>query len=127
MGVEENKALIQRFVDTVFNHHEAGRIAEFTTNDELQKIAPALVEAFPDLGMKTEELIGEGDVVAIRVSATATHRGSFRGYTATGKRWRATATAWYVVRDNKIAEFTTNWDWLAIFEAIGAISWITPS
>ena len=126
MSTQDNKRLVQRYVDTVFNMHDASGIDEYTTNADLKQIAPAIVTAFPDLRMTTEYLIAEGDVVAIRVAATGTHKGPFRGIAPTGKSWEATATAWYVVRDGKIAEFTSNWDWMAIFEAIGAITWSTP-
>ena len=55
------------------------------------------------------------------MSAAATHKGEFRGIAATGRRWEATASAWYQVRDGKISDFWVNWDWLAIMEAIGAV------
>jgi predicted ester cyclase len=81
------------------------------------------VSAFPDLEMTFEHEIAEGDLVAVRVSATGTHLGNFRGYPPSGKKWQATASAWYQVGDGRIVNAWINWDWLAILEAIGAVSW----
>jgi predicted ester cyclase len=48
---------------------------------------------------------------------------NFRGYPPSGKKWQATASAWYQVGDGRIVNAWINWDWLAILEAIGAVSW----
>jgi predicted ester cyclase len=126
MGVEENKLLVQQYIDTIFNERDVSRIAEFTTNEELQAGPPTLVAAFPDIQMKTEYLVGEGETVAIRMSATGTHQGNLEDFAPTGKPWEATATPGTSFVTT-IVEFATNWDWLTIFEAIGAVSRTTPS
>jgi predicted ester cyclase len=118
---EENKAVVRRFVEEMFIQHDASNIDELVSNESLKQIAPATVAAFPDMEMAVQELIGEGEIVAVRVSASATHLGDFRGIPPTGKRWEATASAWYQVQDGKISDFWVNWDWLAIMEAIGAV------
>jgi len=69
----------------------------------------------------------EGDFVAVRVSAAATHKGDFRGIAPTGKGWEATASVWYEVQDGRISDFWVNWDWLAFMEAIGAVERAEPS
>ena len=127
MSVEENKAVVRRFIEEVFIQHDSSNIDELVSNESLKQIAPGTVQAFPDMEMTVEQLIAEGDVVAVRVSAAATHKGEFRGIAATGRRWKATASAWYQVRDGKISDFWVNWDWLAIMEAIGAVQRVEPS
>jgi len=89
----------------------------------LKNAAQGFVAAIPDLEMRIEEEIVEGDMVAVRASTTATQRGEFRGYPASGKRWQATASAWYRLTDGRISNASINWDWLAIMEAMGAVSW----
>ncbi len=118
---EANKAVVRRFVEEMFIDHDSSSIDELVSNDSLKQIAPATVAAFPDMEMTIEDLIGEGDMVAVRVSANATHLGDFRGIPPSGKHWEATASAWYEVHDRKISDFWVNWDWLAIMEAIGAV------
>ena len=127
MSSEENKAVVRRFVEEVFIQHDSSNIEELVSNESLRQIAQGTVQAFPDMEMTVEQLISEGDVVAVRVSAAATHKGEFRGIAATGRRWEATASAWYEVRDGKISDFWVNWDWLAIMEAIGAVERVEPS
>ena len=127
MSSEENKAVVRRFIKEVFIQHDSSNIEELVSNESLKQIAPGTVQAFPDMEMTVEQLISEGDVVAVRVSAAATHKGEFRGIAATGRRWEATASAWYQVRDGKISDFWINWDWLAIMEAIGAVQRVDPS
>src|SRR5207248_4820975 len=41
--------------------------------------------AFPDFNYTVEELIAEGDRVAVRITGRYTHRGEFMGVAATGK------------------------------------------
>jgi predicted ester cyclase len=118
---EANKAVVRRFVEEMFMQHDASNIDELVSNESLKQIAPGTVAAFPDMEMTIDELIGEGEIVAVRVSASATHLGDFRGIPPSGKRWEATASAWYQVQDGKISDFWVNWDWLAIMEAIGAV------
>jgi predicted ester cyclase len=81
------------------------------------------VAAFPDLDMNFEHENAEGDLVGVRVSASGTHLGLFRGYPPSGKKWQATASAWYQVEGGMIIKAWINWDWLAIMESIGAVSW----
>ena len=127
MSSGENKAVVRRFIEEVFVQHDSSNIEELVSNESLQQMAPGTVQAFPDMEMTVEQLISEGDLVAVRVSATGTHKGEFRGIAPTGRRWEATASAWYQVRDGKISDFWVNWDWLAIMEAIGAVQRVEPS
>ena len=95
MSSEENKAVVRRFVEEVFIQHDSSNIEELVSNESLRQIAQGTVQAFPDMEMTIEHLIAEGDVVAVRVSAAATHKGEFRGIPATGRRWECiTSTIW---------------------------------
>jgi steroid delta-isomerase-like uncharacterized protein len=69
---------------------------DFVDHEELPGLAPTkdgvtaffrmYIAAFPDLRMVPEDVIVSGDKVVARVRATGTHKGSFMGMTATGKR-----------------------------------------
>ena len=117
------KDVVRRYLEAAFVRKDFEGLDHVTTNEGLKTAARGFVAAFPDLDMTFEQEIAAGDLVAVRVSATATHLGSFRGYPASGKKWEATASAWYQVQDGKIVNAWINWDWLAIMEAIGAVSW----
>ncbi len=50
-----------------------------------------MFQAFPDIHIEIEELIGSGDHVVSRVRLTGTHKGTFAGVPATNKKatWHA--------------------------------------
>lgn len=126
MSSMESKRVVSRFIEEVFIEHDTSRIAELVSNEELIKVAPGMLAAFPDIKMTVEHLIAEEDLVAVRVTATATHLGELWGTAPTGKEWTATASAWYRVRDGRIAEYWINWDWLAIMEQLGTVQRVDP-
>jgi predicted ester cyclase len=118
------KAIVDRFLRAVLDEHDFSGIDELVANEGLIEVLRGFLAACPDLEAIREQLVAEGNVVAVRVSAEATHLGELRGVAATGKRWRATASAWYLVEDGKITDYWVNWDWLAIFEQVGAVRWV---
>jgi predicted ester cyclase len=123
MSNREARDVVRRYLDAAFLRKDFEGFDELTANEGLKTAARGFVAAFPDLEMTFDHEVAEGDVVAVRVSATGTHLGPFRGYPPSGKRWQATASAWYQVQDGQIVSAWINWDWLAIMEAIGAVSW----
>lgn len=66
--------------------------------------------ALGDLEETIEDMIAEGDRVAIRASRKATHKGEFMGVAATGNR--VTVSTMYVLRvvEGKVTEAWLNWD-----------------
>jgi steroid delta-isomerase-like uncharacterized protein len=115
--------VVRRYLDAAFVRKDFEGIDELTKSEGLKNAARGFVAAFPDLEITFEHEISAGDLVAVRVTATGTHLGPFRGYPASGKKWEATASAWYQVQDGRIVNAWINWDWLAILEAIGAVGW----
>jgi len=77
--------------------------------------------AFPDLRMSAEEVVAQGDKVAIRWTARGTHKGELFGIAPTGKE--ATVTGITIDRwaGGKIAESWTNWDTLGLLQQLGAV------
>ncbi len=76
---------------------------------------------FPDLQTVVEDVIGEGDRVAIRFSGTGTHDGEFMGIVPTGRKIRATGMAWFRFEDGKVAEEWSELNTLEILLEIGAL------
>lgn len=115
--------VVRRYLDSAFVRKDFEGLDALVANPGLKDAARGFVAAFPDLEMRFEHEIASPDLVAVRVSATGTHQGEFRGYAASHKRWQATASAWYQVAEGRIVNAWINWDWLSIMEAIGAVSW----
>jgi predicted ester cyclase len=80
----------------------------------------ALRRAFPDIQVRFNAIIAEGDWVAVHSTVEGTHLGEWRGIAPTGKHATWTATTWRRVRGGKVVQGYTNFDWLSVLEQIGA-------
>jgi steroid delta-isomerase-like uncharacterized protein len=72
--------------------------------DGHKQVVAAFRSAFPDLRVTTEDLVGDGDRVALRWRAEGTHRGDLMGLPGTGKRVTLTGIEILRIQDGKIAE-----------------------
>ena len=96
---EDNKALMQKFVDRM-NKHDLSAIdecfdASFVDHEVMPGVPPTrdglkqgfqmFLKAFPDMQMKVEHMIAEGDLVLIHITTTGTNKGEMMGMPATGK------------------------------------------
>ncbi len=60
--------------------------------------------AFPDLHIDIEELVADGDIVAVRWQTKMTHRGDHLGIPASGKRASLGGASFIIVKDGQITE-----------------------
>src|SRR5215475_5531953 len=136
MSIMENKELLKKAAEA-FNNYEDRRgwygfHAESVQAHGLgpaaldmagmRKFYSALWGGFPDLTLHIDELVGEGDKVVWRVTASGTHNGTFQGVPATGKS--VTFGAHYTFRfaDGKIIERWSTIDRLSLLVQLGAVS-----
>jgi steroid delta-isomerase-like uncharacterized protein len=77
--------------------------------------------AFPDLKVKVEDQVAEGDLVATRWTSTGTHEGDLPGLTATHKSVTVTGIGIDRIADGKIVEGWNNWDTLGMLQQLGAV------
>ena len=132
--LEANKELVRAYTRTVFNEHQTDRASEFLapevkwhggtpgTVDGLANVAAMLrgfVGALPDLTATEQDLVAEGDTVAVRYVVEATHKGDLMGIPATGRRVRWDAFDVYRVADGKIVEEWASDDLLAFIHNLG--------
>lgn len=133
MSAEQNKTLIQRFFDELWNSRRLGIADEiFSENcqthqlrsgrgivavkrgpSEIKEHVSAWVDGFPDITFTVEQMVAEGDVVVTRARMTGTHDGLWLGIAATGKKVDIRMMTTHKVVDGKIVE-----DWVLI-EALG--------
>ena len=100
------------------NEHDVDRMASFYTstikvNDVpmgpagvAAQFAP-LFSAFPDWHWEMRHLVVDGDYIALHFTVTGTHRGSFQGIKATGRRVTTVEFTLYRLEDDRFAEV---WD-----------------
>ncbi|MEV1019330.1 ester cyclase [Streptomyces sp. NPDC050264] len=87
----------------------------------LKKVYAVLLQAFPDLRVRVEDMIAEGDRLVIRNTVTGTHLGDFRGLPPTGKS--VTYSEMFVFRftDGRVAEIWGVVDSLTQLRQLGAV------
>ncbi len=103
MPIEENKALIRRYYDELWNGWQFDLAGQIVAGDVrfrgslgravlgragLVDYMKYVQAAFPDFHNTVEDLIAEDDRVAARLLYTGTHRGEIFGIAATGRRIR---------------------------------------
>ena len=133
MSLEENKAIVRRWIES-YNKHNLDSFDEFIAPDYIDHIhhgGPEGVKqvfnmafkAFPDWHETIEDIIAEGDKVWVRLTYTGTHTGEFRGLAPTGKKITTTGLMIYRIVNGKLVEGWDLSDYLALLKQIGAIEY----
>jgi predicted ester cyclase len=124
MRTRENKDLVVRLIEEVWNAGDLGVLPELWAEDtrgDAVAMRDTLTTAFPDLHVEIDDLIAEDDQVAARLTFSGTHRGDFRGIAPTGRGITFSAVRIYRLADGKI---TGSW---AVQDALGLISQLTAA
>jgi steroid delta-isomerase-like uncharacterized protein len=141
-AVESNVELVREYTRRVFNDHNPELASEFVTPDvkwhggtlgsiegseNLVALLRSFIGALPDLNAREQDIVANGDTVAVRFVVEATHEGELLGIPATGRRVRWDAVDVYRLRDGKISEEWAADDLTAILNAVGVYKapWIT--
>jgi steroid delta-isomerase-like uncharacterized protein len=133
----DNKALVRRWFEEVWNKGRVDAIDEMLAPDAVvHDLGPtdlrgadgfkpfhaAFRSAFPDIRLRIDHMVAEGDMVAARWSATATHRGDGLGVAATGRPVRLSGMVFVRVDGGRMVEGWNNFDQLGMFQQLGAVS-----
>ena len=136
MSVVDNKEVLKRAAQA-FNNI-ADRSAWYDFHDDsvqahglgpaaldkagMKNFYTALWGGFPDLTINIDDLVGEGDKVVWRITASGTHNGPFQGVPATGKSVKFGAHYTFRFENGKIVERWSTIDRLTLLVQIGAVS-----
>lgn len=136
---EENKQLVQRWFDEVWNNGRAEAIDEMfdaygvahglsedpakpiTGPREFRPFHTLFRDAFPNMEIVVEDMIAEGDKVAARCSVRAKHEGDFLGKAATESPVDFTGIAIVRVDNGKIVEAWNNFDFMTLHRQVGLL------
>jgi predicted ester cyclase len=125
MSAEENKALVRREQEELWNYTGNLDAAEelFAPDhaEAARQEAADFRRGFPDVVSTIEDLIAEGDKVVARWRSRATHRGEYMGIPSTGKEVEFTGISVYRIEGGKIAESWNSEDQFGLMRQIGAI------
>lgn len=119
MSLEDNKALVCRFLDEVYNKGNLAVADELVAEDyashnqlELEVLGPEGIKqvavlqrnAFPDLATQVDDILAEGDKVVVRGVDRGTHQGPFMGFAPTGRQFVITWIDIFRIENGKLAE-----------------------
>ncbi|MGF7032288.1 putative ester cyclase [Paenibacillus mucilaginosus] len=111
---ERNVETVRAFIEAFWNRSEFECVDRFLSTDYqelsyqskdgLKKFAATILEAFPDKRYTIEEIMGQGDIVLVRMTVKGTHQGIFFGTAPQGRRIDVTLYRRYRVVDGRITE-----------------------
>jgi len=132
MSVEENKALVRRFISEVFEQGRREAVDELCADDfmghtwgnankeGLKAAMDRVSKGLSDAHFQIDDVIAEKDRVAVRVTASARQVGEFMGTPATGRTYEIGEIHIFRVRDGKIAEHWHQFDVPTMMKQLGA-------
>lgn len=137
MEHETHKAIVRRLYETAFNHAgDLSIIDEFIAGDFVDHSGPPglppgregfkqLVgmwrRAVPDLWITVDDVVAEGDEVAVAWTAGGTHQGELMGNPPTGRTGKMTGVTFNRLADGRIVERWGNSDDLGLLQQLGII------
>lgn len=136
MSTEDNKNLIHRFYEEVFNKKNVAALDAFYAPDHVDHTLPPgmptspegtkqaiimTLVALPDLHVTIEDMIAEGDKVVTRFTTHGTQQGVFGSIPPTGKRVAITTIEITRVADGKIVEDWGLDDRLGMLQQLGLV------
>jgi predicted ester cyclase len=102
-----------------FGQAEPGR---FNGPAAMRQTAEWLLAQFPDLHMRIEAMVAEGDTVAVRVLSEGTNTGPLNGVVPpTGKRFAARQSHWFRVEGGRLAEHWATREDLVTMVQLGVV------
>lgn len=135
MGIDENKAIVRRFVADVFEKGDRGSVDELVAEDfvshtwpstgdgrrDLRRAMERVSKGLSDVAFTIDDLIAEGDQVVARLTAGATQTGEFMGMPPSGKRYTVPEIHIFRIRDGQIVEHWHQLDQLGMMRQLGAM------
>jgi predicted ester cyclase len=136
-SVEHNKAVSRQWIE-VFNERDDAAEADVRAPDYIAhapsslepapldseawtKFLAGFVEGFPDLRLRVEDAVGEGDLVAQRVHFAGTHTGEFQGLPPTNKQVSFSGLELNRFVDGRVSEHWFQLDALDLLKQLGLV------
>jgi steroid delta-isomerase-like uncharacterized protein len=133
---EENKALVRRFYEEVWNKGNLDAAydifaADYVRHDlrpgdappgpEGQKLVAGMFHAaFPDVHLSVQFMVAEADMVVARWTMEGTHQGAWGSIPPTGKRMSFAGINIFRLSEGTVVEIWNHRDDLGLMEQLGA-------
>lgn len=135
---DANKKLIERWFEEVWNQGRESTIDELFSptglahglgDTEVDLQGPAQFKPFvhnirgaiPDIRIRIEDMMAEGDKVTVRILVSGTHQGAGLGVPPTGRPIRVAGIILVRIANGQIVEGWNSWDQLGLLRQIGAL------
>ena len=134
---EANKLLLKRWFEQVWNQKSEAAIDEMFSQqgkshgfpdadtvligpEAFKAVHRTFCGAFPDLHIDLEDILAEGDRVAVRWRVSATHLGDHLGFPATGKKTTLDGSSFLIAKGNQVIEGWNQMDVQAMIQKLQA-------
>lgn len=115
----DNKALIKAYFGALNGHPKHfSLVQQYVTDPALAQHIAEAEEAFPRYEIVIEDMVAEGDRVAVRGMFRGVHRGTFAGIPASGSAVSAGLMIIYRVEDDRIVQHWMEFDRLALLQQL---------
>ena len=119
VSAEGNKAVIRRLIEEVYNEGNLDVVDELMAPDIFDHAAVPehqhgidgfkhvmewVREFSSDVRYDIDDIIAEGEKVAVRMTQSGTHTGAVRGISPTGKSFSVDYVHWFRLANGKVAE-----------------------
>jgi steroid delta-isomerase-like uncharacterized protein len=135
MGIDDAKALVRAYYETVYNARDLQAIGRYLAPGFLsagpggarmdrathEHTLAASLAAMPDLRLAVEEQVGEEDTVVTRWSASGTQAGPMFGIPPTGRRVTASAIHIHHLVDGFIVDQWEVFDTFGVLRQLGVL------
>ena len=135
MSMDDNKAIVRRFVDEIFVQGRKETVDELLADDFVGHTWPSTGNPRADLKgaidrtskgladpvFTIEDVIAEGDRVAVRLTAAATQVGELMGMPPSGKRYEIGEIHVFRLRDGQVVEHWHQFEQMKMMEQLGAL------
>lgn len=126
--LDANKQVARDFIDEVFVHGDAAAIDRLADEhfvahtfgptpvgrDALKAALPRVAAGISDPVFTIEDVIAEDDRVAVRMTSSATHSGTFMGVPPSGNRYTIQEIHIFRIRDGRVVEHWHEFDKAAL-------------
>ncbi len=126
MSTEQNKAYIRSYFEAISGKDKPQALQDQYIADSDQELKGHIIffeASFPHYKLVADDMIAEGDKVAVLCRFQGTHNGELLGIAPTGKEVDVPFAITYRLTGGKIAQHWMSFDRMALMEQLG----VTPT
>jgi predicted ester cyclase len=120
MTKQEAEDFIRRYFSALRRDKSAATLNEFINEESLRQHIAYFEAVFPGYWLETQDVLADGDEIAVRMMIHGTHQGELMGIPPTGKTVTFEGIIIYRLADGKIVEHWMQVDTTSMLQQIGA-------